>query len=175
MKRKLLFLPVIVTLYISIIWQVAFASTPPEKNNRSAQVLTILLAKEANIQPLDKKSQYKLTLKGVNPKIIYFSDRPQRLSGHIATQQYINKWEHGIFLKNSPNAMIEIIDLSKNPESLGVKNFTIELRHPIYSANDHGTLTFTILPIGNNKSLPLIKQSDYVALFIDDVCLSCIG
>ena len=36
-----------------------------------------------------------LTLEGVTPSTLYFSDRPQRIVGHMATDDFVDLWGHG--------------------------------------------------------------------------------
>jgi hypothetical protein len=46
----------------------------------------------------------KLTLTGVSPLTVYFSDRPTRVAGHIATSEMVPLWSEGkdSFLKEPP-------------------------------------------------------------------------
>ncbi|MBL8250770.1 MAG: hypothetical protein JNK31_03770, partial [Candidatus Competibacter sp.] len=37
----------------------------------------------------------KLTLKGVSPTTIMFSDRPERIAGHMATARFVPFWSKG--------------------------------------------------------------------------------
>src|SRR5262245_65619489 len=50
----------------------------------------------------------KLTLTGVSPTTVFFSDRPQRIAGHIATSEMIPLWTEGkdSFLNDPPNATL---------------------------------------------------------------------
>ena len=36
-----------------------------------------------------------LTLEGVTPSTLYFSDRPQRIVGHMATNDFVDLWGEG--------------------------------------------------------------------------------
>ncbi len=49
-----------------------------------------------------------LTLMGVAPSTIYFSDRPHRIAGHMKTQQFLDFWNKGnnSFSKTPPNAVL---------------------------------------------------------------------
>ena len=42
-----------------------------------------------------------LTLKGVNPSTLYFSDRPERVVGHMTTGEFVADWATG------PNSFAE--------------------------------------------------------------------
>jgi hypothetical protein len=37
----------------------------------------------------------KLTLNGVTPSTLYFSDRPQQVVGHLATTDFVDLWGEG--------------------------------------------------------------------------------
>ena len=49
-----------------------------------------------------------MTLLGLTPHTIYFSDRPQRLVGHITTHRFLQWWSEGddCFAVDPPNAVL---------------------------------------------------------------------
>ena len=49
-----------------------------------------------------------MTLLGLTPHTIYFSDRPQRIVGHITTQRFLQWWSEGddSFAVDPPNAVL---------------------------------------------------------------------
>jgi hypothetical protein len=53
----------------------------------------------------------KLTLKGVSPATVMFSDRPERIAGHMATARFVPFWGEGkdSFLKDPPNATLSFL------------------------------------------------------------------
>jgi len=67
-----------------------------------------------------------LTLKGVNPATVMFSDRPERLATHMATAKFVPFWSEGkdSFLKDPPNATLAFLE----DESL--TDAVVELREP---------------------------------------------
>ena len=52
-----------------------------------------------------------LTLKGVSPSVIFFSDRPERIAGHVVLPGFLQAWDEGkdSFADNPPNATLSII------------------------------------------------------------------
>ena len=68
----------------------------------------------------------KLTLKGVSPTTIMFSDRPERIAGHMATARFVPFWSKGkdSFLSDPPNASLSILEGDK------VKDVVVVLRDP---------------------------------------------
>lgn len=58
------------------------------------------------------KSKSKLTLHGVSPITIFFSDRPERIAGNMKTAAFVPFWSKGkdSFLADAPNADISILE-----------------------------------------------------------------
>jgi hypothetical protein len=52
-----------------------------------------------------------LTLSGVNPATLYFSDRPERVVGHLTTNQFVGQWGDGddSFAEDPPNAVLSFV------------------------------------------------------------------
>ena len=50
----------------------------------------------------------RLLLRGVSPSTIYFSDRPQRVVGHLDTSEFVGFWDKGddSFAVDPPNAVL---------------------------------------------------------------------
>jgi hypothetical protein len=53
-----------------------------------------------------------LTLKAVTPATLYFSDRPQRIVGHMATADFVDLWAEGdnSFEKDPPNGVLAFLE-----------------------------------------------------------------
>ncbi len=68
-----------------------------------------------------------LTLKGVNPATVMFSDRPERIAGHMATKRFTSFWGEGkdSFLKDPPNATLSFL------ESKEMGDAVVVLRDPV--------------------------------------------
>ncbi len=54
----------------------------------------------------------RLTLKGVSPATVMFSDRPERIAGHMATARFVPFWGEGSqsFLLDPPNATLSFLE-----------------------------------------------------------------
>ena len=50
----------------------------------------------------------RLTLAGVSPTTLMFSDRPQRVTGHVPTEEFLDSWGDGedSFADDPPNAVL---------------------------------------------------------------------
>ncbi len=64
----------------------------------------------------------RLTLKGV-PLIVYFSDRPDRIAGHVGLEKFVEAWGKGpdSFKVDPPNAALSILD------EKGARNVVVEV------------------------------------------------
>ena len=56
-----------------------------------------------------------LTLTGV-PAVVYFSDRPYRIAGHLSVEKFVELWGEGAdsFAADPPNATLSIYDAGGN-------------------------------------------------------------
>lgn len=82
-----------------------------------------------------------LTIEGVSPSTLYFSDRPQRVVGHITTEQFVDDWSLGpnSFESDPPNAVLTF------PEADGaLDDVVVELSSPRLS-NDALSYTVQVL------------------------------
>ena len=54
-----------------------------------------------------------LTLQDVSPSTLYFSDRPERVVGHMTTEQFVDQWSEGpnSFLEDPPNAVLSYVGM----------------------------------------------------------------
>lgn len=99
----------------------------------------------------------KLTLIGVGATTVFFSDRPRRIAGHVATPEMISLWSEGqnSFLKDPPNATLSAF----TPDGK-VVNTVVVLRNPQLSG-DRMTYDVTV----TQGSVP--ANVDGASLFID--------
>ena len=135
----------------------AAAQDQPDLNE-----VLLLFVQNARDMVIDKG---RLTLIGVNPTTIFFSDRPKRIAGHMSTEDFVLDWQEGTgkesFHANPPNAALsvfgdeEIADVVvtlKNPRLAGgalVYDINVlEIEHPIPS----GPASLFIDPIGRPLS-----------------------
>lgn len=75
----------------------------------------------------------KLTLKDVSPVTVFFSDRPERIAGNMATNVWVPFWQDGkdSFAKDNPNANLSILEKDKAFEDV-----VVTLSNPLLSGND---------------------------------------
>ncbi len=61
------------------------------------------------MKPVEGKPRFKLTLRKVNPQVVWFSDRPARQSGHIPVGGFARSWEGFGFVEDPPNAALTLL------------------------------------------------------------------
>ena len=99
-----------------------------------------------------------LTLQGVTPLTIYFSDRPQRVVGHMATSDFVDLWGAGdnSFETDPPNAVLSFLE----PGGVVPDEAVIVIKEPRLQ---NGELSYSIDVL--DGALP--AQAGPVSLFID--------
>ena len=82
------------------------------------------------------QSAMTLTLVNVNPQTIYFSDRPERIAGHLMMEKYLAEWTPAVgpdnFSANPPNASLSVYEPGQENNSLAV----VEISNPRLSGSD---------------------------------------
>lgn len=133
-------------------------------------LLTRQTASAEDTLPDDQKIQYlfvqnakdvsfaegKMTLKGISGVTILFSDRPDRIAGHMTTADFAKNWNMGkdSFRIDNPNATLAIFG-EKEPNDV-----VVELSDPVLEGDN---LTYGIKLL--EGSIP--KETGECSLFID--------
>jgi hypothetical protein len=99
-----------------------------------------------------------LILKGVSPNTIFFSDRPDRIVGHVVTAQAMPKWSQGedSFASNPPNAVLSVVNKNK------IHDMVLELRNPVLKGD---VLTYDIKVLHGK----VLASGGACTLFIDSI------
>jgi len=100
-----------------------------------------------------------LTLRGITPSTLYFSDRPQRVVGHMTTADFVDLWAIGdnSFETDPPNAVLSFLE----PGADVPDDAVIVLREP--NLDGAGQLTYSIEVL--EGTVP--AETGPVTLFID--------
>ena len=74
------------------------------ESKRSAEFLFVQTAHRVTL------NNSRITLHDVSPTTLFFSDRPERITGHEGTEMFVDNWSKGSnsFAKNPPNAALSI-------------------------------------------------------------------
>ncbi len=147
MRRKLMLGIAIVVMLGQIGLLSAIGQAAEEK------MVQLLFVQNAKGVTLDSG---KMTLKGISPATVFFSDRPERIAGHMGTEEMIPLWKEGkdSFLKDPPNAALSIFEDGKLTEVI------VELRNPQLNGDD---LTYDVRVI--KGEMP--TKGGLCSLFID--------
>lgn len=97
-----------------------------------------------------------VTLEGLAPTTLFFSDRPDRVTGHIPSREFVESWDKGpdSFAANPPNAVLSIF----HPDD--VSDIVVELKDPMLVGSE---LTYTVEIL--DGEIP--ASGGPIALFID--------
>jgi hypothetical protein len=124
-------------------------------------IAELLFVQSAAAVEIDE-AKNTLTLKGLSPTTLFFSDRPVRIAGHYRTEEYLDFWKKGpdSFLKDPPNATLSVFEKGKDEMS----DVVVTLRNPRVSGNE---ITYDVTVISG--TLP--KAGGPASLFIDIIGL----
>ncbi len=97
-----------------------------------------------------------LRLETANPHTLYFSDRPDKISGILPTKDFVEHWDEGTdnFQEEPPNAVLVLHQDDKPHVSVVV------LRDPVYA---DGNLTYKVEVTDGQKEI----EGGWSTLFID--------
>ncbi len=110
----------------------SLAADNKDSKTETAELLFVQNAKDASV------AGGKLTLKGIGPTVLFFSDRPQRIAGHMTNDRYLRLWKEDgkdSFLADPPNATVSVLGDEK------VGELVATLRNPRLEGDD---LTYEI-------------------------------
>jgi len=102
----------------------------------------------------------RLILFGISPTTIFFSDRPQRIAGHMSTEDFVREWQKGAgpesFKADPPNGALSVFSQDQ------VVDMVLTLKNPRLAG---GALVYDIDILEPDQPLP----SGPVSLFIDPI------
>ena len=112
MKNLTLALPIAILASVTTVYAQPTATTPE-----------LLFVQNAEGVVYENET---LTLKGVSPAVIFFSDRPKRVAGHVALPGFLDAWDEGkdSFADDPPNAALSIVGNGQ------VSNLVVEISNP---------------------------------------------
>lgn len=141
------------------------ASTLP----KNVELLFTQTADSAVLSQNPQKPQsYIFTLHNVNPSTVWFSDRPQRVSGTLTISEFMKYWTQPTpnnFVTDHPNA--NLIAVYKDKEINKHISGVLMLARPVYNAQQQ-TLTYDAYSLDKSfQNYPQTLTLHHVVLFID--------
>ena len=148
--RTALLLALLIALAAAVPGAIPAASAKEPPKTEKVQLLFVQNAQHAEL------NNGKLILKGVSPSTIFFSDRPDRIAGHMATKEMMPFWKDGkdSFTADPPNANLSIFGEGE------VTDVVVELRNPLLKGDE---LTYDVKVL---KGAAMAKGGP-CSLFID--------
>ena len=134
-------------------------SLPAKKANIS--LLFVQLADRVGFQP-KSKGCYRLVLSGIRDNLLYFSDRPNRLVGHISNKEFLSAWQQQ---KIHPNTVVH--DFFENNKHSTTQVLTFSEPSYLEPATENIIYHACITDPAHESSLHF-KILYQVSLFFDD-------
>lgn len=112
------------------------AATPVGSAKAKETQADFLFVQTAKGMTYDKAAS-RLTLSGVSPVTLFFTDRPERIAGNMSTSKFVPFWSEGpdSFQSDPPNADVSILEDGK------LRQTVVVLKDPELSGED---LSYTV-------------------------------
>src|SRR5215470_10790841 len=146
----------LVFLLLAAMLSMASAATTSSTPAEAPQLMFVQSAEDLKVDPA--KSTFRLVK--VNQQTLYFSDRPQRIAGHVKMADYLKEWTAKAgkdnFGANPPNATLSVYEPGQPDNTLVV----ITITNPVVDGADI-VYSYKII----NGTMP--ASGGTTALFID--------
>ncbi|MFT5729550.1 MAG: hypothetical protein ACI8PB_003721 [Desulforhopalus sp.] len=145
MKRMSILFALILSLF-------SFCIAQAEEKGEMVELLFVQNSHDVTLE------KGKLTLKKVSPTTIFFTDRPERIAGHMTTKDFVDEWSEGgnSFKADPPNAALSVFGKDE------IVDIEVTLMNPQYEGDD---LVYDIAIIEED----LKAVSGQSSLFIDPI------
>ncbi len=136
-------------------WKKVLGQTKPSPTPTATNQADFLFVQTAKSMSYDSATK-QLTLVGVTPVTLFFSDRPERIAGNMTTEAFIPFWKTGSesFLSDPPNADLSIL------EGGTLRQTVVVLKDPVLEGDQ---LIYTVDVI--DGEMP--SRGSEVSVFID--------
>jgi hypothetical protein len=127
-----------------------------ETSVAAPEVPSFLFVQSAESFSFDRSTQM-LTLNKISPSVIFFTDRPYRLAGHVVLPKFVQLWKEGEdnFAEDHPNASISIFTEDET------QTVVVELANPVFT---EGELSYRVV---NTLEGQLPDAGGVCSIFID--------
>jgi hypothetical protein len=152
MTKRRTFLAALSGLAASLI---PFKIAVGQSTSKTEQQADFLFVQTAKSMLYDSATK-KLTLSGISPVTLAFSDRPERIAANMTTEAFIPFWSKGkdSFLSDPPNADLSIL------EGQTLQQVVAVLKDPVLEGD---RLTYTIEVVDGD----IPANGNNVSVFID--------
>jgi uncharacterized protein YjbI with pentapeptide repeats len=147
------------------------------------QEIGLLFAQTANrgtMKPIKGPTpRFNLRLYGVNPQVVWFSDRPARQSGQIAVPDFTRSWPGFGFIDDPPNAALTLLEAGNRRDTvvmeLGHPDFKPKKNRVRYSAQLLDEATGNLSHLNSDLDPRVNRRFRSPSLFIDDATARVVG
>lgn len=121
-----------ILLLAAVCVPLAALATTPTTSSESPQLMFVQISEDLKVDAAAKTFR----LVKVNQQTLYFSDRPQRLAGHITMEDYLKEWTAKAgkdnFGDDPPNAVLSVYEPGQ-PDNTAV---VVEITNPVVDGAD---------------------------------------
>lgn len=118
-------------LFAMTMLSAAAGQTAPATDSKT-QLMFVQSAEDLKVDT----SKSTLRLVKVNQQTLYFSDRPQRIAGHLKMADYLSEWAKAEgpdnFSSDPPNAILSVYEPGQADSTVVV----VKISHPVVDGND---------------------------------------
>lgn len=123
------FLLVVLTVSTAVFAATSAASAPSPKK---PEFMFVQIAEDVKVDPATNTFR----LVKVNQQTVYFSDRPERIAGHINLARYLEEWTaqagKDSFKADPPNAVLSVYEPGKSDNTLAA----VKITNPVVDGAD---------------------------------------
>jgi hypothetical protein len=156
-------------------------TTAAQERPREREI-NLLFAQTANrgtMKPIKGTPRFSLKLFGVNPQVVWFSDRPARQSGQIPVRRFTRSWAGFGFVENPPNAALTLLHARDRHDTVVVElsrpNFNRKKNRLRYTARILDEATGDLSHLNSDLDPRLRRRFRLASLFIDDATAHVVG
>ena len=133
-----------------------------ERASSESTFLYVQTAHSGTLSPEAADGKRTLVLNNVSPSTVYFSDRPDRITGHESTEAFIAEWDSGedSFKSDPPNAALDVLDRDSQRVAI------LELMDATYDAKAN-TLKYEVVVLDDETRGDLPQEFGEAVLLVD--------
>jgi hypothetical protein len=144
----------------------------PKPQEQHISLLFAQTATKGTMKPVEGTPRFHLRLQGVNPQVVWFSDRPARKSGQLPVGGFVRSWAGFGFLDDPPNAALTLLHAGDRHDTvivkLGKPHFKPKKHLVRYSARRLDAATGNLSYLNSDVDPRVRRHFRAPSLFIDD-------
>jgi hypothetical protein len=131
--------------------------------NNQIELLFFQKADTASIKRKNKDCYDLVLLKGIQPRVVYFSNTPSKVAGNMTIAQYVETLEHSQQIENvKPNAVVNMVLLGAKPREMTMIGTLSDARYV------NKKFHYTLCPFEEDQAIKEGKLRQ-ISLFVDPI------